>query len=169
MKLYLPLYRWLSQLYCKSTISKSTIAVKISQSSFQFLFGSTIRALFKQSAKEFENQDVKITPEQHFILRILTSKEESIQSDLAEIMQKDKSAIMRHIDQLEKLGYVVRVNDAVDRRKKHIVITESGSAILQKCEQIINSLTEKNMQGIAEEEVAVFIKVLTKLKENAEM
>lgn len=88
---------------------------------------------------------------------------------MAEIMQKDKSAIMRHIDQLEKLGYVVRVNDAVDRRKKHIVITESGSAILQKCEQIINSLTEKNMQGIAEEEVAVFIKVLTKLKENAEM
>jgi len=142
--------------------------MEINKNSLQFLFGSTIRALMKQSAKEFENQEVNISPEQHFLLRILTSQEESIQSDLAEIMQKDKSAIMRHVDQLEKLGFVVRVNDAIDRRKKHIVITETGSEVLKKCEEVITHLMGKNMQDISEEELSTFKKVLVKLKENAE-
>jgi MarR family transcriptional regulator for hemolysin len=142
--------------------------MEINKNSLQFLFGSTIRALFKQSAKEFENQGVNVSPEQHYILRILTSQEESIQSHLAEIMQKDKSAIMRHVDQLEKSGFVIRVNDAVDRRKKHIVITESGTEVLKKCEAIITNLMEKNMQDISEEELSTFKKVLIKLKENAE-
>ncbi|MEA5403265.1 MarR family transcriptional regulator [Arcicella sp. DC2W] len=142
--------------------------MEITKTSFQFLFANTIRALFKQSAKEFENQGIKITPEQNYLLRILTSQEESIQSDLAEIMQKDKSAIMRHIDQLEKMGYVVRVNDAVDRRKKHIVITELGTDVLNKCEEVISRLSERNMQDISENELEIFKKVLIKLKENAE-
>lgn len=142
--------------------------MEVNQSSFQFLFGSAIRALFRQSTKEFENKGFKITPEQHFILRILTSKEESIQSDLAEIMQKDKSAIMRHVDHLEKLGYVVRVNDAVDRRKKHIVITELGKQIFKLCDDVIDKLTQKNLEEFSEEEIHIFKKVLIKLKENAE-
>ena len=141
--------------------------MEINQSSLPFLFGGTIRALLKQSTKEFENQEVSISPEQHYLLRILTSKEESIQSDLAEIMQKDKSAIMRHVDQLEKLGFVIRVNDSVDRRKKYIVITEAGSEVLKKCEGVITKLMEKNMQDISEEELSIFKKVLVKLKENA--
>lgn len=142
--------------------------MEINKSSLPFLFGNTIRALMKQSTKEFENQEVNISPEQHYILRILTSQEESIQSDLAEIMQKDKSAIMRHVDQLENLGFVIRVNDAVDRRKKHIVITETGSEVLKKCEEVITNLMGKNMQDISEEELSTFKKVLLKLKENAE-
>lgn len=142
--------------------------MEVNQSSFQFLFGSAIRALFRQSTKEFENKGFKITPEQHFILRILTSKEESIQSDLAEIMQKNKSAIMRHVDHLEKLGYVVRVNDAVDRRKKHIVITELGKQIFKLCDDVIDKLTQKNLEEFSEEEIHIFKKVLIKLKENAE-
>lgn len=151
-----------------STIFNVNEFMEITKTSFQFLFANTIRALFKQSAKEFENQNVNITPEQHYLLRILTSQEESIQSDLAEIMQKDKSAIMRHIDQLEKMGYVIRVNDAVDRRKKHIVITELGTQVIKKCEEIINRLSERNMQDISENELEIFKKVLIKLKENAE-
>ena len=142
--------------------------MEINTNSLQFLFANTIRALFRQSGKEFENQELNLSPEQHFLLRILTSQEESIQSDLAEIMQKDKSAIMRHVDQLEKTGYVVRVNDAVDRRKKHIVITESGVTVLKKCEDVIANLMQKNLKGVSEEELTTFKKVLIKLKENAE-
>lgn len=141
--------------------------METTQRSFKLLFGNAIRALLKQSTKEFENQGLKISPEQHYILRILT-EEDSIQSDLAEILQKDKSAIMRHIDQLETLGYVIRVNDATDRRKKHIVITEIGTTVFNEGEEIINRLSEKNMEGISDDEISIFQKVLIKLKENAE-
>ncbi len=141
--------------------------METTQRSFKLLFGNAIRALLKQSTKEFESQGLKISPEQHYILRILT-EEDSIQSDLAEILQKDKSAIMRHIDQLETLGYVIRVNDATDRRKKHIVITEIGTTVFNEGEEIINRLSEKNMEGISDDEISIFQKVLIKLKENAE-
>lgn len=150
-----------------STIYKVNNTMEATQRSFKLLFGSAIRAFLKQSTKEFENQGLKISPEQHYILRILT-QEDSIQSDLAEILQKDKSAIMRHIDQLEILGYVIRVNDATDRRKKHIVITELGTSVFNQGEEIINTLSEKNMEGISDEEITIFQNVLIKLKENAE-
>lgn len=145
----------------------TTNNMDINQNSFQFLFATTIKALFKQTAKNFEENGLMITPEQNFILKIL-SQEDSIQSDLADIMKKDKSAVMRHIDQLENLGLVVRVNDSIDRRKKHIVITEDGSEMLKKCEEIINQNTHKNLKDISEEDLAIFKSVLIKLKENAE-
>ncbi len=37
---------------------------------------------------------------------------------------------MRHIDQMEAKGFVQRINDANDRRKKYIVVTEAGNAEL---------------------------------------
>ncbi len=142
--------------------------MSLEKNSFQFSFASTIRALFKQTAKAFESEGMNITPEQHFILKILSSKEESIQSDLAEIMQKDKSAVMRHIDYLEKLGLLVRISDTIDRRKKHLVLTEKGNLTLEQCNDTIQKLTERNLSNISPEDLAAFNRVLSQLKQNAE-
>ena len=162
-KIVVILNRCLSQLFIKTTNN-----MEINQNSLQFLFGSTIRALLKQFIKEFDNQGINISPEQYNMLRILGSQEESIQSDLAEIMQKDKSAIMRHVDTMETMELVKRVNDAVDRRKKYIVITEKGLEMLNKCEDAIKILMDRNMKGISEDELSIFKKVLLKFKESAE-
>lgn len=142
--------------------------MEIDKNSFQFIFASTIKALIKLSTIEYDIRGIEISPEQSFILKILDSKEDSIQSDLAEIMQIDKSAVMRHIDQLESKGMVQRVNDAIDRRKKYILITESGNEILKKCEAAQKFTTEKIMQGITDNEMSTFKLVLNKLKDNAE-
>lgn len=142
--------------------------MEIDKNSFQFIFASTIRALIKQSAIEYDIRGVAISPEQSYILKILDSKEDSIQSDLAEIMQIDKSAVMRHIDQLETKGMVQRVNDAVDRRKKYIVITDLGIEELKKCEAAQKFISQKIMQGISDNELSTFKQVLNKLKDNAE-
>ena len=82
--------------------------------------------------------------------------------------ERSENTFPSEFDQLEKLNYVVRVNDSIDRRKKHIVITELGTETLNKCEQILNHLSEKNTENISEEEMDTFKKVLIKLKENAE-
>jgi DNA-binding MarR family transcriptional regulator len=84
------------------------------------------------------------------------------------MIHKDKSAVMRHIDQLESMGYLIRVNDTTDRRKKHLVITEAGKDIMKQCQEVIDVVTERNLVGITEEELEVFTKVLIKLKQNSE-
>ncbi len=142
--------------------------MSLAENSFQFTFANTIRALFRQTARTFEQENIGITPEQHFILKILSSKEESIQSDLAEIMHKDKSAVMRHIDHLEKLGLLVRISDTVDRRKKHLVLTEKGNLTLEQCNDIIQKLTAHNLSSISPDDLAAFNRVLFQLKQNAE-
>ncbi|MDI9866788.1 MarR family transcriptional regulator [Flectobacillus sp. DC10W] len=142
--------------------------MEVQRNSFRYLFADTVKALFKQSARELANAGIQILPEQHFLLHLIASKEETIQSDLAEMIHKDKSAVMRHIDQLEAMDYLIRVNDTTDRRKKHLVITEAGKDIMKQCQEVIDVVTERNLVGITEEELEVFTKVLIKLKQNSE-
>ena len=75
---------------------------------------------------------------------------------------------MRHIDILENKSMVNRVNDAQDRRKKNIVLTSLGINELEKCEAIFTENFQKILNGISEAEMAIFIQVLNKLKENSQ-
>jgi DNA-binding MarR family transcriptional regulator len=142
--------------------------MEIDKDSLQFIFASTIRALHKFSSVEFEKNGLALSPEQFHLLKIIASKEDSIQSELAEILQLDKSGIMRHIDQMETKGYVQRVNDASDRRKKYIIATEAGEAELEKCRAVLYSIGDIILKDISDAEILIFKQVLSKLKENAE-
>lgn len=142
--------------------------MELDKDSLQFIFASTIRALHKLSAAEFEKHGLAISPEQFHLLKIISSKEDSIQSELAEVLQLDKSGIMRHIDQMEVKGMVQRLNDANDRRKKYIVLTEAGETELEKCKSVIKSLGDIIMWNISDAELLIFKQVLSKLKQNAE-
>lgn len=142
--------------------------MEIDKNSLQFIFASTIRALHKFSSVEFEKNGLALSPEQFHLMKIIASKEDSIQSELAEILQLDKSGIMRHIDQMESKGYVQRVNDASDRRKKYIIATEEGEAELEKCKSVLDSIGDIILKDISDAEILIFKQVLSKLKENAE-
>lgn len=150
-----------------STISISTF-MELDKDSLQFIFGSTIRALHNLSAVAFGKNGLALSPEQFHLLKIIASKDDAIQSELAEILQLDKSGVMRHIDQMEAKGFVQRINDVNDRRKKYIVITEMGEAELEKCKSVINELGDIIMWNISDAELLIFKQVLSKLKQNAE-
>ena len=53
-------------------------------------------------------------------------KKDMIQQDIAEIMDKNKSAVLRSIDILEQKGFVKRVIAQGDRRKNIITLTDTG-------------------------------------------
>lgn len=142
--------------------------MELDKDSLQFIFGSTIRALHKATASAFEEGGLELSPEQFHLLKIISSKEDSIQTELAETLQLDKSGIMRHIDQMEAKGLVQRINDANDRRKKYIILTELGSSKLDECKTILDKLSDSILKGISDAELLIFKQVLSKLKENAE-
>jgi len=116
-----------------------------------------------------EQADVKLTIEQFGLLHAISMKEDDvIQKDMAEIMGKDKSAILRLIDTLEKNELVRRVVDVNDRRKNYLMVTKRGERVIKQYLEIELTLTYELQLGLTEADLSAFYKVINHIKNNAE-
>jgi len=115
----------------------------------------TINVIFAGITRE-------ITFEQMGVLYYISKNEagDIIQQDLADIMDKNKSAILRSIDILEEKGYVKRIRVSGDRRKNLLEITTSGKAIIDKMHEIFLRQDVILKQGISESDIATCMRVM---------
>jgi DNA-binding MarR family transcriptional regulator len=125
-----------------------------------------VHTIGRLGENRFELADMPINLKQHFILTMLSKSEEVFQTVIAEILRRDKSAVLREIDALEAQGLVLRVNDAVDRRKKRIVMTEAGRTMFVKGEQIVHAMIADLTQGISEAELTIFVQTMARITLN---
>jgi MarR family transcriptional regulator, transcriptional regulator for hemolysin len=78
-----------------------------------------------------EKMVVKLIMTQFGLLyNISVEKEEVILKDLSNKMGKDKSAIMRMVDLLEKKELIRRLVDQNDRRKSQLLVTKKGERVI---------------------------------------
>ncbi|MCX6224880.1 MAG: MarR family winged helix-turn-helix transcriptional regulator [Bacteroidia bacterium] len=125
--------------------------------------------VFKKRSDEQIDDEIKISTEQFSLLHAITLKEEDvIQKDMAELMGKDKSAILRLIDSLEEKGLVRRVSAIEDRRKNYLMVTKAGYRVRDQYMKIVFELMENIQQGLTQEEIDTFHKVVSHIKGNAE-
>jgi MarR family transcriptional regulator, transcriptional regulator for hemolysin len=125
-----------------------------------------LRVLKKRNV---ENAEIKITNEQVGLLHALSQQsEEVIQKDMAEVMGKDKSAILRLVDSLEEKELVRRVVDKNDRRKNYLVVTKKGERVLELYIKIVDELMKELEQGLHKSEIDTFYKVVTHFQNNVE-
>jgi MarR family transcriptional regulator for hemolysin len=134
------------------------------------ILGRIKREMIRVLKKRFSEQtEIELTLEQYGLLRALNSEEDNvIQKNMAETMGKDKSAVLRLIDSLEKKGLVRRVIDINDRRKNYLIVTKKGERLLEKYSEIESGLIDKLEQGLTKTEIDIFYKVLNQIKNNAE-
>lgn len=124
------------------------------------------RVLRKRSA---ETTEVKLTAEQFGLLHVINLKNETcVQQDLANMLGKDKSAILRLVDSLQEKKLVVRVVDSTDRRKNCLHVTEFGKEVIQQYIDMEALISKELTVGISEAEMDTFYKVITTIKTNAE-
>ncbi len=119
------------KLYCETTGCRMAYVVK-----------EIIRSL----KKRFQEEGINLTIEQFFILNILDNEDGLILQELAEIVDRDKSAVLRHIDGLEKNHFVTRVKDDADKRRKLLLITKQGMKVLAKARAADQQL-DKEING----------------------
>ena len=131
--------------------------------------GSMMREVIRLLKKRFlEQADIKLTTEQiGLLLVIYMNKEEVIQQELACSMGKDKSAILRTIDLIEAKDLIKRVSDTADRRKKYLMITKKGERVIEQYLTIENELTAMLQNGLTDDEIKTFYKVVDHIKMNA--
>lgn len=132
--------------------------------------GKMIREVFRVFKKRIDEQtceEIRISIEQFSLLRAICSNEEDvIQKDMAEMMGKDKSAILRLTDSLEEKELVRRVVDLKDRRKNYLMVTKTGYRVIDQYLEIIQELMVEIQQGLTQSEIETFHKVIDHIKSN---
>jgi len=136
--------------------------------SLGYQLGRTLRVFKNQMASEFREQEIDLTVDQFIILRMLYLNCDLIQQDLANQLQKDKSSIVRQINELLKCQYLVRHTNREDKRKKNLTITKNGMEILNQMTKIALEVSGKLLSGVAEQDLDIFEGVLLKIQQNGE-
>ena len=122
--------------------------------------------LKKHIAEVFRNNNVNMTPEQYLVMDALWNEGTLTQQAIAYIIQKDKNSVTQFIDNLEKKGLVTRMVAKEDRRVNNIVVTEEGMALKDSTKQLAIDTMNKILEGISEEELQTFVKVLKQVGSN---
>ena len=115
---------------------------------------------------EFRENKIELSFEQFVLMQMLNSDCTLIQQDVANQLQKDKSIIVRQINGLLELQYVVRITNKDDKRKKNLNITKSGMDILNQMKEIAFRVSKKLLSGVTENEMDTFQHVLMKIQQN---
>lgn len=134
------------------------------------IIGKMMNVMFRVLKKRTNEQtDAKLTLEQFGLLYAISQEEnEVIQTEMAEIMGKDKSAILRMIDSLEKKELARRVVDQNDRRKNRIMVSKKGERAIEQWLKVEFNLIDELVAGVDETDMQTFYKVINHIKSNAE-
>lgn len=124
------------------------------------------RLLTNSINSHFLAAGTNVTFEQMDILILIASHPEKkiVQNDLAILIQKNKSGILRTIDILEKKNFVKRRPVAGDRRKNMIEITEQGIKIAKGAIASFAKIEKEFTRKINKEDMVTCNKVLDIIK-----
>lgn len=134
---------------------------------FTVLLPTMVRNTVRIIASGMEKGQLGITFPQAGILDFLLSHDEAVQTDLAQHFAKDKSVMLRTIDEMERAGWVERQMDPVDRRRKNLVVTKAGQALHKKVVQVRAKAFAEVLEGVFEEDMTTCLRVLASMNDNA--
>ncbi|WDP90654.1 MAG: MarR family transcriptional regulator [Desulfobacter sp.] len=141
---------------------------RLIDSSIGYLVGRTSRAIIKRLTKKFQDAGFDVSYEQWSILIHLYRKDGRTQQELARIAVKDKAAITRLINVLEKKNIVLRVPDRNDRRSKLIYLTQKAKDFKEELMGLVDEMLREAEQGISYEEMDQCRSTLNKIFANFE-
>ena len=128
--------------------------------------GNMIRSFAVTLQHTLSDSKIDFTMEQFAVLSILNEQENLTQQDIASMLSKDKSGILRHIDNLEKRKFVVRVADENDRRKKILIITKKGYEAITQFEKIKENIFNKIFKDLSQQQLDTFSETITTIQKN---
>ena len=120
-----------------------------------------MRAWFDERAQAME-----LTRAQWRVLVHLAGREGANQTALAEILEIDTVTLSRHIDRLERDGWLERRPDESDRRAWQLFLLEPSRPILEKMEMLATDTVAVAMEGIEPSERERFMNTLAQIKTN---
>lgn len=115
--------------------------------------GFAVKGILRALRQRFGEEEINLTLEQYFMLNILDNEEGLILQELADIVDRDKSAVLRHINGLEENHFVARSTDPEDKRRKILLVTKPGTRILKKAKTLDKKVNQELTQNIPREKL----------------
>lgn len=88
------------------------------------------------------------------------------QKDIEEKLKISKAAVSDVLNSMEQRGIIIKESDENDARKKRIIMTDKAQNTHKVMMEKLDELNDSILNGISDEELKTFYKVISKLKEN---
>ena len=110
----------------------------------------------------------EVTMMHGWIIRYLYENRERdiFQKDIEQKFSVGRSTVTNLLQLMEKKGFVRRESVKQDARLKKVILTEKGIASQESFEDIVEHIEEELSEGISEEELHIFYKVLDQINQN---
>ncbi len=141
---------------------------RVIDSSIGYLVGRTSRALIKRLTKKFADAGLDVSYEQWSVLIHLYRRDGQTQQELSNIAVKDKAAMTRLLNVLEKKNIVLRIPDRSDKRSKLVYLTNKAKEFRKELIALVEEMLEEAEQGVSREEMEQCIATLNKIFLNFE-
>ncbi|WP_428738765.1 MarR family winged helix-turn-helix transcriptional regulator [Sulfurimonas sp.] len=101
-----------------------------------------------------------VAAEQFATLKIINEDSEVTQTQIAEILGKDKTTVGRSIDSLIKKGLLKRKGCFLDKRANRVYLTPKGLEVLEGANEIGHRYNEAIKSKLSDGEIEIYFKVL---------
>lgn len=122
--------------------------------------------------RKFGPRQDRATLMQGWIIGFLSDREEkgveTFQKDIEEEFSINRSTTSEMLKLMTKRGMIERLPVEKDARLKKIVLTDESRAINEHIDRTLRKMYESLTEGLTEEEIQAFVKVLDKLIANSE-
>jgi DNA-binding MarR family transcriptional regulator len=121
--------------------------------------------LNKNFAQALKNEKIELTTEQFRLLDILADNEGIKQSNLSELIGRQRATISRGIDILEAKEFIIRKDVEGDKRAKAVFLTKKSKKSLKKAQELYINIAESTLKELSNKEVDKFDKTLDSIIE----
>jgi hypothetical protein len=108
---FVPQWLHVATLCTFAPLQSSTIVMSIQSEELAVAIPHSLRLLARSIGMELDKAGIPMNLSQFGMLDFLLTNSEAVQTDLANHLHKDKSVILRQLDQLEQNGWVERQMD----------------------------------------------------------
>lgn len=126
---------------------------------FLNLISTSLKVKLEEQLKQFD-----ITSHQFGILLTVLKKENLTQRDIVKYTNGDEPSTTRVIARLEAKGFLRRVTDEHDKRKRLVSLTKEGKALLEKMLPYAKEENKKLANSLTSEEQTTFLNLLRKVE-----
>ena len=128
-----------------------------------------ISAIIKEIDYKSANilHDLNLTKMEGVYLTIIHTTPGISQYDIARMQNADKSLIVKHITNLEKKEFIIKIE--INSRKKGIYLTNNGEKAVEFIKKNLSSLEKELFSGINQGEIELFFELMLHIKNKLEL
>ena len=108
--------------------------------------------------------EIGLTPRARCVLSVALDAERT-QTEIADVVDIDKTTMVVTMDALESAGYAERRPSPTDRRARVVVVTDSGREIVAKADDVYEEVVGSVLGSLPDDERAGLVNGLTRLVE----